>query len=88
MGPFLLEIKNRRFVIVATNYFTKWVKTKATENIRDVDAKKFIWKKIVTRFGVPNTFISDNIMQFDSKAFKKYCRDLEIKNRYSSLAYP
>lgn len=88
MGPFLRDIKNRRFVIVATNYFTKWVKTEATENIQDVDAKIFIWKKIVTRFGVPNTFISDNIMQFDSKAFKKYYKDLEIKNRYSTLAYP
>ena len=32
--------------------------------------------------------ISDNGLQFDSKAFRKYCADLSIKNRYSIPAYP
>ena len=31
--------------------------------------------------------ISDNDLQFDSKTFRKYCPDLGIKNRYSTLAY-
>ena len=31
--------------------------------------------------------ISDNGLQFDSKAFRKYCSDLGIKNRYSTPAY-
>ena len=49
--------------------------------------KRFIWKNIVTRFRVPNVLISDNGLQFDSKAFRKYCSDLGIKNRYSTPAY-
>ena len=53
-----------------------------------MDVKRFIWKNIVTRFGVPNVFISDNGFQFHSKAFRKYCSDLGIKNRYSTPAYP
>ena len=53
-----------------------------------MDVKRFIWKNIVTRFGVPHTLISNNGLQFDSKAFKKYCSDLGITNRYSTLAYP
>ena len=57
-------------------------------NIRDVDAKKFIWKNIVTRFGVPHTLISDNGLQFDSKAFRRYCSELGITNRYSTPTYP
>ena len=27
-------------------------------------------------------------MQFDSKSFRRYCCDLDIKNRYSTPAYP
>ena len=53
-----------------------------------MDAKKFIWKNIVTRFGVPYTLISDNDFQFDSKAFRRYYCDLGITNRYSTPAYP
>ena len=32
--------------------------------------------------------MSDNGLQFDSKAFRKYFSDLGIKNRYSTSAYP
>ena len=53
-----------------------------------MDVKRFIWKNIITRFRVPNVLISDNGLQFDSKAFRKYCSDMGIKNGYSTLAYP
>ena len=43
-----------------TDYFTKWVEAEPLANIRDVDVKRFIWKNIVTRFGVPNVLILDN----------------------------
>ena len=53
-----------------------------------MDAKRFVWKNIVTRFGVPHALISDNGLQFDSKMFRKYCSELGITNRYSTPAYP
>ena len=53
-----------------------------------MDVKKFVWKNIVTRFGVLNSLIFDNGLQFDSRAFREFCCDLGIKNRYSTLAYP
>lgn len=37
---------------------------------------------------VLNTLISDSGLQFDSKAFWRYCCDFGIKNRYSTPAYP
>ena len=45
---------------MATNYFTKWVEAEALANIHDVEVKKFVWKNIVTRFGVSEMLISDN----------------------------
>ena len=88
VGPFLKAVGNKRYLLVYTNYFTKWVEAEPLANIRDVDVKRFIWKNIVTRFEVPYVLISDNCLQFDSKAFRKSCSDLGIKNRYSTLAYP
>ena len=75
------------YLLVDTNYFTKWVEVEPLANIRDMDAKKFIWKNIVTRFGVLHILISDNGLQFDSKSFWRYCCDLGITNRYSTPAY-
>ena len=74
--------------MVDTDYFTKWVEAEPLANIRDVDTKRFVWKNIVTRFGVPHVLISDNSLQFDNKMFRRYCGELEITNRYSILAYP
>ena len=53
-----------------------------------MNAKKFIWKNIITSFGTPRTLISDNGLQFDSKTFRKYCCDFGITNRYSTPTYP
>ena len=70
------------------DYFTKWAKVEALTNFRDVDVKKFVWRNIVTRFGVPESLVSDNGFQFDSKAFCEFCSSLDIRNRYSTPAYP
>ena len=74
--------------MVGIDYFTIWVETEPLANIKDVDAKRFLWKNIVTRFGIPRTLISNNRLQFDRKAFRRYCCDLGITSRYSTPAYP
>ena len=69
------------------DYFTKWAEAEALANIWDVDVKKFISRNIVTRFGVPESLVSNNGLQFDNKAFRNFCSDLNIKNRYSTPVY-
>ena len=88
VGPFPKAAGNKRYLLVDTDYFTKWIEAEPLANIRDMDAKRYVWKNIVTRFGIPHTFISNNGLQFDSKAFRRYCCDLRIKNRYSTPTYP
>ena len=70
---------NRKYLLVGTDYFMKWVEAEPLANIRDVDAKTFIWKNIVTQFGVPRVLISDNGLQFDSKTFRNYCGELGLQ---------
>ena len=70
------------------DYFTKWAEAEALANIRDVDVKKLVWKNIITWFGVPDSLILDNRLQFDSQAFREFCSKLSIRNIYSSPVYP
>ena len=42
VGPFPKAAENKRYLLVDTNYFTKWIEAEPLANIRDVDAKKFI----------------------------------------------
>ena len=69
---------NKKYLIVGTDYFTKWVEAEPLANIRNVEAKRFVWKSIVTRFGVPHVLISDNGLQFDSKMFRNIVASWEL----------
>ena len=42
MGPFPKAVRNKRYLLVGIDYFTKWVEAEPLPNIKDVDAKKFI----------------------------------------------
>uniref|UniRef100_A0A2N9HPE1 Uncharacterized protein n=1 Tax=Fagus sylvatica TaxID=28930 RepID=A0A2N9HPE1_FAGSY len=88
VGPLPRATRNRQWLIVATDYFTKWVEAEPLARITDSELRKFIWKNIITRFGIPRCLISDNGTQFDSGPFKKYCSELGIRNHFSSPAYP
>ena len=66
MGHLPKVVGNKKYLIVCTDYFTKWVEAEPLANIRDMGVKRFIWKNIVTRFGVPNG--SSQIMVFNLTA--------------------
>ena len=69
-----------KFLLVAIDYFTKWVEVEALATIIEARIRSFVWKNIICRFGIPLTIISDNGSQFDSQGFRDFCSNLGIKN--------
>ncbi|KAK4407729.1 Retrovirus-related Pol polyprotein from transposon [Sesamum angolense] len=64
VGPFLLATRQRKFLQVSINYFTKWVKMKPLARITKGKVMKFVWKNIICRFALFREIISDNGRQF------------------------
>nr|GFC92888.1 reverse transcriptase domain-containing protein [Tanacetum cinerariifolium] len=46
-------------LIVAMDYFTKWIEAKAVATITGGQVKRFVWDNIECRFGIPGEIISD-----------------------------
>ena len=42
VGPFPKAVGNKKYLLVGTDYFTKWVDVEPLANIRDVDVKRFV----------------------------------------------
>nr|GEU77895.1 reverse transcriptase domain-containing protein [Tanacetum cinerariifolium] len=51
-GPFPEGPGRVEFLIVAMDYFTKWIEAKAVATITGGQVKKFVWNNIVCRFGL------------------------------------
>nr|GEY88075.1 reverse transcriptase domain-containing protein [Tanacetum cinerariifolium] len=52
-GPFPEGPGKVKFLIVAIDYFTKWIEAKAVATITGGQVKKFVWDNIVCRFVIP-----------------------------------
>ncbi|GJR79380.1 reverse transcriptase domain-containing protein [Tanacetum coccineum] len=87
-GPFPEGPGKVKFLIVAIDYFTKWIEAKAVATITGNQVKKFVWDNIVCRFGLPGEIISDNGKQFRDNPFKDWCEKLCIRQCFASVKHP
>nr|GEU39407.1 reverse transcriptase domain-containing protein [Tanacetum cinerariifolium] len=87
-GPFSEGPGKVKFLIVAMDYFTKWIEAKAVATITDGQVKKFVWDNIVCRFGIPGEIISNNGKQLADNPFKDWCDKLNITQRFASVKHP
>ena len=88
MSPFLIGVKQLKFLVVGIDYFTKWVEVEALAIITKKSIRSFVWRNIICRFRIPRILVSDNGKQFDNNAIRGFCSELGIKNHYSSPAHP
>jgi transposase InsO family protein len=79
--------KGQRFVLVVTDYFTKWVEALPLRNMTHRDLISFVMNNIVYRFGIPQTQTTDQGVAFMSHQFKDFASSLGIKLLNSSSYY-
>jgi hypothetical protein len=58
--------KGHRFVLVATDYFTKWMEAVPLKNMMHKEVIHFISEHIIHRFGIPQTLTTDQDSSFMS----------------------
>lgn len=88
VGPFPTARSQMKFILVAVDYFTKWIEAEPLATIASSKIINFYWQRIVCRFGVPQTIVSDNIIQFTSKRTRELCQEMRIQMRFSSVEHP
>ena len=79
--------KGHRFVLVATDYFTKWTETVSLKNMTHREVIEFITEHIIHRFGIPQTLTTDQGAAFISKEVREFAESYKIKILDSSPYY-
>ena len=59
VGPINPSSKKKAYILVCTDYMTKWVEAMALVKSNNQDVIDFLYRVIFTRFGVPKEIIMD-----------------------------
>ncbi|XP_055814660.1 uncharacterized protein LOC129884375 [Solanum dulcamara] len=86
-GPIEPSISNgHRFILVAIDYFTKWVEAASYKSVTKKVVAEFIRNNLICRFGIPNSIITDNGANLNSHLMKEIYEQFKI-NHQNSIAY-
>ena len=88
VGKFPMAPRQKVFLLIVTDYFSKWVEAEALSRITDLQIRKFLWTYVITRFGVPHEIVTDNGPKFTSQNFKEFCKDWAIKLTFATPRHP
>ena len=88
VGPVNPPSRGYIWILVVTEYFTKWAEAVPLCKATGGAVANFIKENIIIRFGVPHRIISDNGTPFVNNDVRKMLEFYQVKYHRSSLYYP
>ena len=88
VGPLEKTKKGNKYILVVTDYLTKWPEAKAMKEATAENVIEFIYKRIICTHGCPKVILSDRGTHFRNKLVDGLCEKFEIKHKLSSPYHP
>ncbi|XP_024195631.1 uncharacterized protein LOC112198745 [Rosa chinensis] len=80
-------VQHHKFIIVATDYFTKWVEAEPLKEASGTTIRQFIFRNILCRFGIPEVLVSDRGAAFMGGPVEELVNDFGIQFTHSTPYY-
>lgn len=80
--------RGNRYILVVSDYFTKWTECFAIPNMEAKTVADVIVREVVPRFAVPSVIHSDQGKQFEGHLFTEMCKLLSIKKTRTAPYHP
>jgi hypothetical protein len=88
IGPINPPSNQKVYILVCTDYMTKWVEAKALHRATEEAVIKFLFTDIFTRFGMPRELVTDGGPPFSSHGFKATLQKYHIQQRMTTPYHP
>jgi len=76
--------KGNKYILVITDYLTKWPEAKALPEATAENVVEFIYRDIICRHGCPGVILSNRGTHFKNKLVDGLCEKFKIKHKLSS----
>jgi len=77
-----------KYIIVATDYHTKWVEAQPVTNKTASIIAGFLYEEVICRHGAPKTLLSDQGTEFLNILVTQICERFNIKHRTTTPYHP
>ena len=77
-----------RFILVAIDYFTKWVEAASYASVTRSVVVRFIKREITCRYGLRRKIITDNDTNLNNKMMGEMCEEFKIQHDNSTPYRP
>ena len=88
MGPYPRSPKGRRFLLVVTDVFTKWVEAFPLSNVRAHAITQTLQKEYFPRWGYPRVVLTDNGSQFSGRQWRNTCDTWGVEHATTPTYHP
>ena len=88
LGPLPVTEAGNKYILIAADYFTKWVEAFSLPNQEARTIADVLVKEFVCRFGVPLSIHSDQGRNFESALFAEICHLMGIKKTRTTPYHP
>jgi len=88
VGPISPPSRQKKYILVCTDYVTKWVEAKPLLSATEASVVNFLFEDIFTRFGVPREIVTDQGAQFTSRLVEQMMERYKIRHRKSTPYHP
>ena len=88
MGPFPISSNGNKYILVASDYFTRWVEAYAIPNQEALTVARKLVDNMFCHFGLPEQLHSDMGAQFESRVVKEMCNLLHIRKTHTTPYHP
>ncbi|XP_059638944.1 uncharacterized protein LOC132281237 [Cornus florida] len=76
-----------KYILLATDYFTKWVEAEPYSSVTQTHIRRFIWSNIIYHFGVPRSIVMDNGTNLDSKQVRELLEEYGINQKLAAVSH-
>ena len=88
VGPLPRTQRNKKYIVVAMDYLTKWPEARAISEDTAEKVAEFIYEQIICQHGCPQIILSDRETHFNNNLIKKLLEKFSINHLLSTPYHP
>lgn len=88
LGPLPETPRGNKYILTATDHFSNWVEIIPIPDLTAATTARVLLNEVIGRYGCPDTILSDEGRNYESKIFQELCQLLEIKKKRTTPRHP